>query len=344
MDNIFLVWTKYQARVESLIKDITHNLGDSKIIYRDNPPANSIKKIILYMIYFFKDLVFIIKNKPKSVFVQNPPSYSLFAPVLYKLIINKRVKVISDLHNAMTREPWLNRIGTKFLLSQCDLIIVHNEIVHQGIREKNLFNYINSNKIIVLEDKTPLITEVERKVTSSPDKRPIVFFPASFNKDEPISEVIDSAKLVPEFRIIMTGNYKKLYSNFNLSAKDLPENVEITGWIETKDYLDLVKNCDILLGLTIFDDIQMSVSNEGLGAEKVMVLSDMEALRLIYQDGAIYTENSANAIAMNLRIAFEKRKELQKKIKEVKLIKEERYIKQLNNVINSILEHSTSLN
>lgn len=315
MDNIFLVWTKYQSRVESLIKDIAQNLGDSKIIYRDNPPANSIKKIILYMIYFFKDLVFIIKSKPKSVFVQNPPSYSLFAPILYKLIINKKVKVISDLHNAMTREPWLNRIGTKFLLSHCDLLIVHNEIVYRGIRERNLFSYINPDKIIVLEDKTPLIKEVERKVTSSADKRPIVFFPASFNMDEPIVEVIDSAKLVPEFRIIMTGNYKKLYSNFNLSEKDLPENVEVTGWIETKDYLDLLKNCDILLGLTIFDDIQMSVSNEGLGAEKVMVLSDMEALRLIYQDGAVYTENSAKSIAKNLGVAFKKEMNLRRKLK-----------------------------
>lgn len=334
MTNIFIVWTKYQARVETLKEVLNENLGKTEVVYRENPPAKPFRKILLYLEYFFKDLKYLISNKPERIFIQTPPSYALLAPIVYKIMFKNTTKIVCDMHNAMTRRPWISRAGTKFLIKKCDLIIVHNEIVYENILEQDLFNYYNKEKILILEDKTPKFAT--NSINQRDSDRPLVFFPASFNNDEPIEEVINAAKLIPEFDLVMTGNYKKLKENFNITQESLPSNIKITGWIPTEDYNKLLLECDILLGLTIFDDIQMSVSNEGLGAKKVMVLSDKKALRQIYSDGALYTENKANAIAENLKNAFHQSNNLILKINKVSEKKESRYDSQLNEVLNTI--------
>src|SRR5689334_17600188 len=106
MKNIFLVWTRYQARVENLAEDISNELGEMEILYRDNPAANKFKKILFYLKYFIMDFSKLLNDKPERIFIQTPPSYALIAPIIYKKLINKDAKIICDLHNAMTRDPW----------------------------------------------------------------------------------------------------------------------------------------------------------------------------------------------------------------------------------------------
>lgn len=334
MTNIFIVWTKYQARVETLKEVLNKHLGKTEVVYRENPPANSFRKILLYLEYFLKDLKYLISNKPDRIFIQTPPSYALLAPIVYKILFKNKTKIVCDMHNAMTRRPWISRAGTEFLIGKCDLILVHNEIVYKNILEQDSFSYFDKEKILVLEDKTPKFEF--NSINQRDSERPLVFFPASFNNDEPIEEVINAAKLIPEFDLVMTGNYKKLKENFNITQEYLPSNIKITGWIPTEDYNNLLLKCDVLLGLTIFDDIQMSVSNEGLGAKKVMVLSDKKALRQIYGEGALYTENKAESIAENLKTAYHQSNNLSLKINKVSENKEIRYNSQLIEVVNII--------
>lgn len=336
MKNVFIVWTKYQARVENLLVDLKKNLGDFEIIYRNNPPAKPIKKFFFYLRYMIKDYKKIKQELPKIIFVQAPPSYALIVPLLVKKF-NKKVKVVCDLHNAMTRNPWLSRLGTQKLLSYCDIIVVHNKVVYDNVINNKLFKKVDHNKIIVLEDKTPYF----QKNTTYIDKhginsKPLIFFPASFNMDEPILDVIKCAKNLPHFQFIMTGNQKKLKRNFNVLPEDLPENVVITGWIENDEYIKLLFECDILLGLTIYNDIQMSVSNEGLGAEKVMVLSDTKALREIYKNGALYTKNDWKSIMKALEYAYNSRLDLKENIKKVKRLKEVRYGEQFSSLVKKL--------
>ncbi|MGE7877218.1 glycosyltransferase [Peribacillus muralis] len=337
MENIFLVWTKYQARVETLSEEFKRKLGDTLIVYRPNPAAHKVKKIFYYLKYFINDLQLLVEKKPKRIFVQTPPSHSLLAPIIYKKIINKEALIICDLHNAMTREPWLKRLGTQRLLSDCDLIICHNEVVYSNILNNKLFKIFNYNNLVILEDKTPKLKKnFHQDNHKKQTNEPVVFFPASFNNDEPINEVIKAAELLPNYKIIMTGNSSKLKRNFNIEIENLPSNVLITGWITTEEYKRTLNECDILLGLTIFNDIQMSVSNEGLGAEKVMVLSETETLRLIYKDGAQYCENNASSIAENIQIAYKNSDELKRKVSSVKIIKEDRFENQIRILLEKI--------
>ncbi|WP_332237874.1 hypothetical protein [Sporolactobacillus sp. KGMB 08714] len=333
MKNVFIVWTKYQARVEGIVSDLRKEIGDFQIVYRDNPSAGILKKILNYLRLFVKDYRLLTRNSYDNCFVQVPPTYSLLAPLLYRRFSKRKFKIIADCHNAITRKPWLKSIGIKRLLGSADLLIFHNEIIYA--RTKEIVPYIADCKKLVLEDKTPHFVNIKKEKIFV--KKPFVFFPTSFNLDEPIKEVIKAAQRLPEFSFVLTGSHAKMKKNFNLSKKDLPSNVIITGWLEDNLYLNYLEQADVLLGLTIYDDIQMSVSNEGLGAHKKMVLSDKVALKKIYQDGVLYTKNDEISISNTIRRAYNSQF-LYQEINKARRMKDKRYNKQLILISEKIMQ------
>lgn len=318
--DVFIVWTKYQSRVESLVNEYKDKNKKIKIIYRENPSTSSkIKKIKMYISYFLKDIQDLKINKPSNIFIQLPPTASLLAPYIYK-ILNKNTKIIGDGHNSLFRKPWINRIGTKILINKLDVLIVHNKTVYENI--KLTFN--EKLKIVVLEDNSILLNEdaeLRLKNIASNEGSHIVFFPASFNLDEPIIEFIDAIKVNKNIKFYMTGNKEKLSRNFGINHKELPDNLILTGWLSNSEYEQLLIDCDILVGLTIYDDIQMSVSNEGLSYSKAMVLSKKHTLIDIYKNSAIFTENTSTSISKSINEALQMKKEL---IENSKIVLEEK--------------------
>lgn len=331
MKNIFIVWTKYQSRVEGIVEDLKEFIGDIEIVYRDNPPANKFKKIIQYIRYGIADFQLLKRNSVKHIFVQLPPTYSLIAPLLFKRLFRSDVQIIADCHNAMTRNPWLTRFGTQYLLKRADALILHNFVVYE--RRKNFFPFIDNSKISYLEDKTASKLSYKQNNASININHPFVFIPSSFNLDEPVNALIEAARLLPKVNFVITGNTGKMEKNFHIKKSKTPDNVFFTGWLTHDEYYYFLHESDILIGLTIYDDIQMSVSNEGLAAEKVMILSDKAALREIYKDGAMYTKNDSLSIKNAIELALANREDFSEKIKIVKEQKQNRYRQQINNLI-----------
>ncbi|MDH8576211.1 hypothetical protein QIH29_27735, partial [Klebsiella pneumoniae] len=70
-----------------------------------------------------------------------------------------------------------------------------------------------------------------------------------------------------------------------------PDNVIFTGYLTKKAYDDLFLSSSVILGLTTRDNVQLSVSNEALSADKPMVLSDTTTLRNLFGDAAIFVES-----------------------------------------------------
>lgn len=331
MKNVFIVWTNYQARVEGIISDLNKKLGPFKVIYRKNPPKKRVIKLINYLSYIIKDFFTILGGSYTCVFVQVPPSYALVAPLIVKKFCNKKIKIVADCHNAMMRSLWLNRFGSKFLLKNVDHLILHNEIIYEeGLK---ILSFIPREKVLLLEDKT-LNYKNPGKIQNL--SHPAVFVPLSFNLDEPVNEVFKAAAMMPSIHFILTGNPAKLRKNFSVNLDLLPNNIILTGWLSKSDYNFNLINCDVVLGLTIFDDVQMSVSNEALGAENVMVLSDKSALRKIYKNAAIYTSNNSKSISKAILNALQKKEEIKKNIIDVKRLKMKRYQCQINNITKKI--------
>ncbi|MEZ5643416.1 MAG: hypothetical protein R3E70_15550 [Burkholderiaceae bacterium] len=75
-----------------------------------------------------------------------------------------------------------------------------------------------------------------------------------------------------------------------------PANVRFTDYLALDEFNGLLLGCDLVLGLTTIEGIQLSVANEAIGAGKPLVLSDTTILRELFGAAGMFTPNEAEAI------------------------------------------------
>lgn len=159
--------------------------------------------------------------------------------------------------------------------------------------------------------------------------RPWVLLPCSFDTDEPIDVVAAAARLIPHIRIIITGNPVKYTGPQDL--KRLPANVMLTGFLPKKDYNELLRSCDFVMGVTTRDDVQLSVANEAVGAGKPMVISGSALQRELFYSGAVYVDPlDPRSIADGCLTALEKLDELKAGVERLRKERNERWLRQAN--------------
>ncbi len=72
----------------------------------------------------------------------------------------------------------------------------------------------------------------------------------SFNTDEPVQELFEAARLLPDISFFVTGNTKHL--EHRLTA-DLPANIQLTGFISDDAYGSLISRASVVVALTTQD-------------------------------------------------------------------------------------------
>ena len=164
---------------------------------------------------------------------------------------------------------------------------------------------------------------------SGEDKRPWVLLPCSFDKDEPIDVIVAAARLIPHIRIVITGNPAKYSGPQDLNR--LPENVELTGFLPKAEYDGLLRSCDLVMGVTTRDDVQLSVANEAVGAGKPMVISGSALQRELFYSGAVYVDPlDPRSIAEGCLTALERIDELKAGVARLRRERNERWLRQAN--------------
>ncbi|PAC34380.1 glycosyltransferase [Caldifermentibacillus hisashii] len=314
--NVYFVWREYQSRVEFMEKDFGF-----KTFYLPTP-NNKILKLIKYAMNIFTMLTILIKNKPEIIWLQLPPSFLMPIPLLVRGFFKKRAMVIADCHNGLFSKKWFSIPFTKTLLNKCDVILVHNEdIFKHAIRLG-----VNSEKLFILEDKPNLDVTINKDIKIHNTEK-IVLFPASFNVDEPIEVLLETCKKMENFKFVITGKYQN-----KVDMSRIPKNVTLTGWLPKEEYIKILEKSDILLGLTLYDGIQLSVANEGVSYEKPMVLSSTDTLKKLFYKGVVFTDNNPDSLKSNIIYAYQNSSKLKGEIKKLKIER----IKKWNNQANII--------
>jgi len=278
-------------------------------IYEYFENSNIIKRHLFSSIWTIK---FLFRNKPDIIFLHY--SYLLlYWVVLYKKFVNKKLVIIADCHNKALRRK-LNGFSAglyeeikKYSFKNTDITIITNE----GMI-KDILNY--HNKYFILPDKIPEFTvELDHKK----EKKYCVYI-SSFSVDEPVEEIIETAKILGDsVTIYWTG--KK--SHNIIKEKNIPSNIIFTGYLEYNDYYKLISNADCLLLLTTEDDCLQCGAYEGLNAGVPMVISDNKASREYFEDSAIYTGITPQEISDAILTAIEKGEIIKN---NSKLVKEKR--------------------
>jgi hypothetical protein len=128
--------------------------------------------------------------------------------------------------------------------------------------------------------------------------------------------VIDSGRLLHSgISIFITGNYHGKLKNI----KEIPENIQFTGYLSTVNYWSQLLSSDIIMDLTTPEDCLVCGAYEALAIPKPMILSDTKINREYFFTGCIYSKSSSADIAEAILKTSE---EINDQITNVKILKE----------------------
>ncbi len=324
--SIFIVWKEYQRRVDVIVPYL-----ETEHIYFYYPWEMKSKffKAISYIPKTMGTLKCLFRNKPSLVFVQFPPTPALYAVALYSWLTGARY--VADCHIGLTNQRWLNWIFVKKILAK-GLMIVHNAHLIQQVEESvKITPFVLRDGIAKKQiDTTGAQTLLEKFGLSS---KKYVLFPSSFDKDEPVEEVFEAARLLPEINFVMTWHAEKLSKEMR---EAVPKNLVLTGFLAINDFNQIFANAGVALVLTTNEGVQLSGMQEAMAFEIPSVVTGLKTTRFLYKDAPIYIENTAESIAEGIRNAFKNEKELEEKIKELRIESEKEFDEQIAN-LKSIL-------
>ena len=258
---------------------------------------------IRYLVQSIQTLSALLKERPKVVFVQNPPIVILFPVALYCLFF--RAKYIIDSHTGVftdfKKTLWLHKWLSKYALTT----IVHNRMQAEIVKAWEV-------PYVVLgfaDTEYPIGSDFPLKEGFT------VAFSCACAPDEPMLEVFKAAEMTPEVNFYITGNYKRL-DQAVLDKK--PENCTFTGFVDFDDYVGLLRKSDAVMALTTRDETLLSGGFEAVSLERPFIVSDWPLLQEYFSKGSVYVDNTAAGIAQGVRTVIANQEQLDKDIIELR--------------------------
>jgi glycosyltransferase involved in cell wall biosynthesis len=251
-----------------------------------------------YIIGVLRTLRVMIRERPSTLFVQNP---SLVLTV-YTLLLRKvfGYKLVIDAHYFGIIAPNGKTLLQKVLdiCNRCaDMVIVTNSNHYKMIAA------LGGNPFIC-QDPLPDLESYARKFSASDTIDKKVLFICSFDIDEPFLEVFKAfEELTTEgYRLCVSGNYKKL-------AIDPAEfkHVHFLGYVSSTEFYYHLFTSSVVIDLTTYEDCLVCGAYESMVAEKALVAAGTKAIREYFTNGVIYTAIEKTAIAEAVRKAYQDR-------------------------------------
>jgi glycosyltransferase involved in cell wall biosynthesis len=143
----------------------------------------------------------------------------------------------------------------------------------------------------------------------------------SFYVDEPVLEVLEAARQLPDVRFYITGNPKKASAQIH---RFRPENVTFTGWLCNDDYAGLLHSVSAVLVLTTSDFTMQRGGSEAITVGKPLITSDFPVLRRIFYKGTVHADNSPTGIKEAIELL---RRDYPKFAREIVELREERQVR-----------------
>ena len=197
---------------------------------------------------------------------------------------------VLDAHTAAFLHPrwaswqWLQRALSK----RAATTIVTNEHLAQLVRAAG-------GRATLVPDVPVRFSEVQPLDRTSQFMVAIV---CSFNYDEPVAQMLDAARELPEVTFMVTGNPRHLSSSLK---QTLPENVKLTGFLPDAAYAGLLIGADAVMTLTTRDHTMLRAAYEAIYQGTPVIVSDWPLLRAAFDEGAVHVDNSTPSIVEGIR-------------------------------------------
>lgn len=278
---VYISWAESCSRSDQTARELG---GKSFLVYLPKLGSHPLTVPFKYAGQCSMTLRILLRERPTATFVMSPPLFAALTVWLYKLIF--RTHLVMDCHTAAIlhrrwkRWQWLQN----FLARRAATNIVHNDHLAELVRK-------HGARATVVKDVPVVYQNKEAFEMSNGFNVAVV---CSFTEDEPLAEIFDAARSLPDVSFYMTGDTKFLNREI---AQRRPENLKLTGFISDEAYGSLLSRASVVMSLTTRDHTMLRGAWEAIYQGTPVIVSDWPCLREAFTAGAKFANNSAEGIA-----------------------------------------------
>jgi glycosyltransferase involved in cell wall biosynthesis len=275
---LFISWISHSRRSQ-LIAD---QFG-AKLYLVHSLKRRSYLAPLRYLLQAIKTWAILVREKPKVVFVQDPP---IFAPLIVYLYASLwRANYIIDAHTTALLAPvwqWSMPLHG-FLSRRAIATIVTNEYLENIVKNWGAKSFIIADIPGNFPQGQPYPLNGKFSVAVI----------NTFAPDEPIGEVLKAASTLPEVQFYITGDPIRARKTF---LQEHPHNVKFTGFLPDAEYLGLLRGVQAIMVLTTRDHTMQRGACEAVSLGKPIITSNWPLLRHYFNKGTVHVDNSCQGI------------------------------------------------
>jgi glycosyltransferase involved in cell wall biosynthesis len=303
-DLIAVVWAPHERRTDMFAQQLHARVYFVHYLSFKRPWIAPFK----YVLQFFKTMQILFTERPRYIYVTNPPFFAAMCAWLYGLVSGS--KYIMDTHPpALYGRKWAWSVPIqRFFAKQAFLNITDQDrwvrlFESWGARGLTLENP-PKNPPAPEAGMTPKVGEFHVLVVNT------------FAEDEPVQPVLDAAAALPDVHFHITGDLAKAAPY--LEKK--PANVEFTGYLKGMGYWGHLYRANAIMVLTTFPYSLLGGAQEGVLIDKPLILSRQPVLEEYFTKGTVFVENTAESLMDGVKQARQNESTL---IAEIGVLREE---------------------
>jgi glycosyltransferase involved in cell wall biosynthesis len=310
----FIVWAPYSPRSANIAKSLGAKLYLLHCKFKKKAYSP-----VKYPILLYRTTRILLIENPTIIICQSPPMICAISAFIYKhLRKHAKIRVVIDAHTGSFDRPWSYfKWFDRRIIKRAFALVVSNK----ELADEIFFKY--AVRPIVLEDRVPdyhVASEKEilylpNSISDQSSRKFRVAVIASFAPDEPIQEILESAKNMTEVNFYMTGRSEGI-KKYPLASQ--AENIIFTGMSDPRTYLDLLGKMDCIMVLTNRDNTLLSGAYEALALEKPLITSRWGPLKNYFSSGTVHINNSPQEIMDAIRMVMKRQEMLVEQMRHLR--------------------------
>lgn len=283
---IAMVWAPHEPRTKLFARLLNAPLFNVHYLKYKQPLYAPLK----YPMQIFQTWRILLSQKPRTIYITNPPVFAPLAVYLYCKLFGARY--VMDTHPpSLYMSKWAWTVPMQRWLARR----AHYNVTDQE-RFKQLFESWGA-KCLVLESPPKAVPTDE----VSPDIHPHYFDVGvvnTFASDEPLDIILEAARQMPDVRFFITGDTAQ---GDQAMIESAPENCIFTGYLLGADYWQMLTNSRAVMTLTTYPHSLVQGAHDGMMLRKPLLLSRQPTLEEYYTKGTVFVENTAEGIVEGVR-------------------------------------------
>lgn len=274
---------------------------------------------VRYLLSAARTLFYLVRRRPHAVIVQTPPVPAAALVLAWARLAKARV--VLDTHPASFAldgrrlDRMMMPLLSALVKRSAGCIVTTPELGRE-------ISHWKGRPMVVHE--APMRWSERAEPRSCSGQRRVLFI-CTFAPDEPLMDVLEAARRLPDVTVQITGDLRRLPER---ARREAPPNVEWLGYLMGDEYVSALERADVLMALTVRRESVQRSAHEAVDALRPLVLSEWPHMRELFPY-AVLVENHPAAIAAGMEEALGRCDELSALAPEARAAQHRRWREQL---------------